>query len=277
MKHTEAHPLRERYGSRALVTGGARGIGRAFAEELASAGFDLLLVDRETEDGEALAKELRDRFEIDAQLIACDLSRADLAETAQDWAARYDIGVLVSNAGISPMGSFIDIELDTHLDTLTINCRATAILAHTFGRQMVERGRGAIIVVSSASAISGAPYTAQYAATKAYGLTLAASLWEELRPHGVDVLGVCPGLTDTTPVRERGLDQSVPWLVPINGPEPVAKGALTALGRRPVVIPTVADRLSSNFMARLLPRRWTLALVGRSMKQLRRETESRTD
>ncbi|MEM7137530.1 MAG: SDR family NAD(P)-dependent oxidoreductase [Myxococcota bacterium] len=277
MKRAGVHPLRARYGGRALVTGGARGIGRAFAEELAAAGFDLLLVDREAEDGEALAKELRDRFKIDAQLIAYDLGHADLAEAARDWGERYDIGVLVSNAGISPMGSFLDIELDTHLDTLAINGRATAILTHTFGRRMVERGRGAIIVVSSASAISGAPYTAQYAATKAYGLTLAASLWEELRPRGVDVLAVCPGLTDTTPVRERGLDQSVPWLVPINGPEPVAKGALTALGRRPVVIPTLADRLSSNFIARLLPRRWSLALVGRSMKQLRDKNPSETD
>lgn len=269
MERAETARLRQRYGGWALITGGARGIGRAFAEQLAAGGFDVLIVDRELEDGEALANELRDSHGVDAQLIACDLASKDLQEKAREWVDRYDIGLLIANAGISPMGDFVDIPLDAHLATLDINGRATLILAHVIGRAMVERQRGAIVVVSSASAISGAPYTANYAATKAYGLALASSLWGELKHRGIDVLAVCPGLTDTTPVKERGLDESVPFLVPLNGPEPVAHGALRALGRQPVVIPTLADRLSSSFMARLLPRSWTLSLVRRSMEQLR--------
>lgn len=274
MERAEATRLRQRYGGWALVTGGARGIGRAFAVALAEAGFDVLLVDRQTEDGEALANELRDAHGIDAQLIAYDLASPDLASAALQWVEHYDIGLLVANAGISPMGDFVEIPLDTHLATLDINGRATLVLTHLVGRAMVGRGRGGIVVVSSASAISGAPYTANYAATKAYGLALASSLWAELKHRGIDVLAVCPGLTDTTPVQERGLDESVPFLVPLNGPEPVAQGALRALGRQPVVIPTLADRLSSNFMARLLPRSWTLSLVRKSMEQLRGRRKS---
>ncbi|MEM8607113.1 MAG: SDR family NAD(P)-dependent oxidoreductase [Myxococcota bacterium] len=269
MEPNDAARLLDRYGGRALITGGARGIGRAFAESLAAAGFDLLLVDRETEDGEALANELRDIHGVDAQLLACDLSKPGLERVATGWVEQYDVGLLIANAGISPMGEFVDISLEAHLATLDINSRATLILTHLVARKMVERGRGAIVVVSSASAISGAPYTANYAATKAYGLALASSLWGELRHRGIDVLAVCPGLTNTTPVKERGLDESVPFLVPMNGPEPVAEGALRALGRQPVVIPTLADRLSSTFMSRLLPRSWTLSLVRRSMEQLR--------
>lgn len=268
LKHADRFGLRGRYDGYALITGGSRGIGRAFAEELAAAGFDLLLVDREAEEGEALASQLRDTYGVDAQLIAYDLERDDLALEAANWAARYEIGIVICNAGISPMGAFFDIPLSSHIATLEINCRSTLVIAHTVGKALVERGGGAIIVVSSASAISGAPYSAHYSATKAYGLNLAASLWSELQDCGVDVLAVCPGLTNTTPVKERGLDRTVPFVVPLGAPGPVARGALQALGRQPVVVPTFTDRVSSSLMARVLPRRWALSLVRRSMEQL---------
>ena len=262
--------LHDRYGGYALVTGGARGIGHAFAEYLAGDGFDLLLVDREADKAHAVAEELHTAHGIDAQAIVCDLSGDGLAEKAGEWAKKYEIGLLINNAGISPMDPFFDISLEAHLATLDLNCRATLILTHTIGRTMASRGRGAVIIVSSASAISGAPYFTHYTATKGYGLNLAASLWGELRGSGIDVLAVCPGLTNTTPVKERELDQAAPFFVPLSGPEPVALGALRALGRQPVVIPTFADRLSSGLMSRLLPRSWTLSLVRRSMEQLQR-------
>ena len=263
--------LHDRYGGYALITGAARGIGRAFAQYLAEEGFDLLVVDREGQEAQALAEELQAAHGIDARAIVYDLSEDGLVEKAGEWANRYEIGLLINNAGISPMDPFFDISLEAHLTTLDLNCRATLILTHTIGRTMATRGRGAVIIVSSASAISGAPYFTHYTATKGYGLNLAASLWGELRGSGVDVLAVCPGLTNTTPVKERKLDQAVPFFVPLNGPEPVALGALRALGRQPVVIPTFADRLSSSFMSRLLPRSWTLSLVRRSMEHLRGE------
>ena len=261
--------LHDRYGGYALVTGGARGIGRAFAEYLAAEGFDLLLVDREAEETQALAAKLHAAHKVDAQTIVCDLSGDDLAEKITGWAKKYDIGLLINNAGISPMDPFFDISLEAHLTTLDLNCRATLILTHTIGRDMATRGRGAVIIVSSVSAIGGAPYFAHYTATKGYGLNLAASLWSELRGSGIDVLAVCPGLTKPTPVKERELDQTVPFFVPVTDPEPVALGALRALGRQPMLIPTFADRLSSSFMSRLLPRSWALALVRSSMEQLR--------
>ena len=268
-------PLRERYSGHALVTGAARGIGRAFAEGLASEGFDLLLVDRRLTETAALARALTAQHGVGAHAIERDLAKDGLADDAAAWAEAYDIGLLVSNAGISPIGSFFEIPLDTHLETLDLNSRATLILAHTIGHSMARRGRGGIIVVSSASAISGAPYTAHYAATKAYGLNLATSLWGELRGVGVDVLAVCPGLTDTAPVRERHLDESASWLVPINAPDQVARSALRGLGRQPLVIPAAVDRFTSTVMSRLLPRRWTLSLVANSMIRLRRRDDER--
>ena len=261
--------LHARYGGYALVTGAARGIGRAFAAHLAADGFDLLLVDREGDETIALAEELGAEHGIDARSLICDLTEPGLSEKAQEWAEAYEIGLLVNNAGISLLDPFFDISLDAHLATLDLNCRATLVLTYIVGRAMASRGRGGIIIVSSASGLSGSPYFCHYAATKGYGLNLACGLWSELRGSGVDVLAVCPGMTDTKPVQEQGLGEDLPFYVPIAGPEPVALAALQALGTQPVVVPTWADRMSAGLLSKLLPRAWTLSIMKRSIGKMR--------
>lgn len=261
--------LQNRYGGFALVTGAARGIGRAFAECLAADGFDVLLVDREADETKALAKALTVEHGIDAQALVCDLTAPGLVENAERWAVNYEVGILVNNAGISPLDPFFEIPLDTHLQTLELNCRATLVLTHVFGKAMAARGRGGIVIVSSASALSGSPYFCHYAATKGYGLNLAGGLWSELRGSGVDVLAVCPGMTDTGPVRDRELAKDLPFYVPLSGPMPVAVGALRSLGKQPVVVPTLADRMSAGLLTKLFPRGWTLSIMKRSIEKMR--------
>lgn len=270
MADTRGLGLQARYGGFALVTGAARGIGRAFAEHLAADGFDLLLVDREEAEARLLADELRAMHGVDAEPLICDLSEPGLENRAEEWVRRFDVGLLVNNAGISILDPFFDISLEDHLATLDLNCRATLILTHVIGRSMIARGRGGIIVLSSASALSGSPYFCNYAATKGYGLNLASGLWTELRGSGVDVLAVCPGMTDTTPVRAQGLGDDLPFYVPLTNPERVARGALRALGKQPTVMPTAADRMSAGLMSKLFPRRWTLSIMKRSIEKMRR-------
>ncbi len=269
MGNAGALGLRERYGGYALVTGAARGIGRAFAGLLAADGFDLLLVDREAEETRALAETLGAEHGVDAKALICDLTSPRLAENARRWANEHDVGLLVNNAGISPLDPFLDIPLETHLATLELNCRAVLVLTHVLGNAMAARGRGGIIVVSSASALSGSPYFCHYAATKGYGLNLASGLWSELRGSGVDVLAVCPGMTDTKPVQDLSLGEDLPFYVPLGGPEPVAHGALKALGKGPVVLPTFADRMSAGLLSKLMPRGWTLSMMKRSIEKMR--------
>jgi short-subunit dehydrogenase len=252
-----------------LVTGAARGIGEAFARHLAADGFDLLLVDRDGDETRSLAETLCVEHGVDARALVYDLSAPDLSKHAPSWAREHDIGLLVNNAGISPLDPFLQIPLDEHLETLDVNCRATLVLTHVVGNAMVDRGRGGIIIVSSVSAFSGSPYFCHYAATKGYGLNLACGLWSELHGNGVDVLAVCPGTTDTKPVRDRMLAEDLPFYVPIADPESVALGALRALGRGPAVIPTVSDRMSAGLLTKLFPRSWTLSLVKRSIEKMR--------
>ena len=268
------HDLQSRYGGRALITGAARGIGRAFATALAIEGFDLLIVDRLGAETRSVANDLAETHGIDVQPIELDLLRSDVEAHARAWVESHDIGLLVSNAGISPMGRFLDIPIETHFETLDLNCRATLALCHVVGRAMVGRGRGAVVIVSSESAFVGAPFFAHYAATKGYALNLSYGLWEELRERNVDVLGVCPGLTNTAPIRQLGLDRHRSIFVPLNEPSRVVEGALRALGRQPVVVPVWMDRFSANLMGRVLPRKWALSLVGRSMKKMKPELDS---
>jgi len=261
--------LHRRYGGYALVTGAARGIGRAFAQSLAADGFDLLLVDREVDEIRALADRLGAEHGIDARALICDLAEPDLPARAQGWSNEFEIGLLVNNAGISLLDPFFEISLDAHLATLDLNCRATLVLTHIVGKSMASRGRGGIVIVSSASGLSGSPYFCHYAATKGYGLNLACGLWSELRGSGVDVLAVCPGMTDTKPVRDQSLGEDLPFYIPLTGPEPVAHAALQALGRQPALVPTWADRMSAGLLSKLLPRRWTLSIMKRSIEKMR--------
>ena len=261
--------LHARYGGYALVTGAARGIGRAFATYLAAEGFDLLLVDREAGETKALADALHAEHGIDARPLICDLADPGLASKAQEWADTYEVGLLVNNAGISLLDPFFDIPLDAHLATLDLNCRATLVLTHIVGKTMASRGRGGIIIVSSASGMSGSPYFCHYAATKGYGLNLAAGLWSELQGSGVDALAVCPGMTDTKPVQDQNLGKDLPFYIPLTGPEPVALGALRALGKQPALVPTWADRMSAGVLSKVLPRGWTLSLMKRSIEKMR--------
>jgi short-subunit dehydrogenase len=261
--------LQERYGGYALVTGAARGIGRAFATYLAADGFDVLLVDREADETRALAQTLHTEHGVDTQALICDLAEPGLAGNAERWVEEYEIGLLVNNAGISPLDPFLKIPLEAHLATLDVNCRAILVLTHILGNAMASRGRGGIIIVSSVSALSGSPYFCHYAATKGYGLNLACGLWSELRASGVDVLAVCPGMTDTKPIQDLNLDKHLPFYVRLTGPEPVALGALRGLGRQPIVVPTLADRMSVGWLLKLMPRGWTLSMMKRSIEKMR--------
>ena len=261
--------LHARYGGYALITGAARGIGRAFATYLAADGFDLLLVDREAAETTALAEELQAAHGVEVRPLICDLAEPGLSARAKEWADAYEIGLLVNNAGISLLDPFFDISLDAHLATLDLNCRATLVLTYVVGKTMASRGRGGIIIVSSASALSGSPYFSNYAATKGYGLNLACGLWSELRQSGVDALAVCPGMTDTKPVQDQNLGRDLPFYIPLTGPGPVALGALRALGKQPALVPAWADRMSAGLLSKLLPRGWMLSIMKRSIEKMR--------
>jgi short-subunit dehydrogenase len=254
-----------KYGPRALITGAAAGIGEAFAEALAQAGYELVLVDIDRPALEQLAARLQKVGS--AQIIQADLTKSeDLArvEAALDDAR---VGLLISNAGISHMGSFTEISVEQHEQAVALNCHATLRLVHRAAKRMAQQGQGGIVIMSSNSGLIHSPFVANYAGTKAYGLALGEALYAELRPLGVDIVAVVAGLTRTPGLKAAGVDEALAGRLMVE-PRVVAEGALRALGRGPRYIPNVRDRLGAAFLLSMLPRRAALALSVLTMRRL---------
>jgi short-subunit dehydrogenase len=142
------------------------------------------------------------------------------------------------------------------------------LLAHAFGGAMAGRGRGGIVLMSSLTAFQGTPLVASYGATKAFNLVLAEGLWGELRERGVDVLACCAGAT-LTPGYERATppDSASGFAPKPQRPADVAREALDALGRRPLVITGRGNRIVSFVMRRIFTRRAAVAAIRREMRK----------
>jgi hypothetical protein len=183
-----------------------------------------------------------------------------------DAAAGLDVGLLINNAAISFEGPFVEQGIDRALAQLDINCRAPLLLAHSLLPRLIERGRGGLIFLSSMSAWRGAPLVSGYAATKAWNLILAESLWEEVRELGVDVMAVLPGST-RTPGLLGSMPQASMGTANLMDPPDVVREALDTLGTAPSMTPGQANRDSEAFM-HALDRREAIVLMGQVMRQM---------
>jgi len=247
----------------ALVTGASRGIGAAFARELAAAGRNLALVARDEEALRCLADELRAAHDVTVHTLAADLAAPgaprELVERLA--ASRIDVTLLVNNAGIGSDGRpFVETPLDVMLRMVDLHCRATLELTHRLLPPMLARGRGGVIFTSSIAGFLPTPNYAVYGASKAFDLLVAESLWAELRGSGIDVLALAPGRTDTAFFDASGRPGAGSGSMP---PERVAREALARLGRGPTHVPGLANRLMT-----LLPRVAPRGLVARVLARV---------
>lgn len=180
-------------GSIALVTGASSGIGEQFARQLSARGHRVVLVARRQERLSELARELggRDR----AVPLAVDLS----VDEGRDWlAARLDelgvqVEVLVNNAGYGIYRAFAEVGREQELAQLRLLVEAVVDLMARYLPPMVQRGRGAIINMSSTAGLQALPYNAGYSAAKSYVLMLSEAVHEEVADQGVTVTAVVPG------------------------------------------------------------------------------------
>jgi short-subunit dehydrogenase len=259
---------RQRYGPWGLITGAARGLGAAFAEQCARRGLKLVLVDREGAEVSAVADRLAATHGVTVRPVTADLAEADFMDRLQPDLRDLEVGLLVNNAALGPIQRFFTQSLALKLETLMVNCRAPLVLAHVLGSQMVARGRGGMVFVSSMSATQGAPLVAHYAATKAWNWILAEGLWAELRDAGVDVLALAPGPTETPAFAASGPARDSLAARLVMSTVPTAAEALDALGRTPSHVPGLFNRLSAQITTRLLPRRQAIELFARSLRGL---------
>jgi uncharacterized protein len=250
----------DRYGPWAVIAGGSQGIGAAFAREVSALGVCPILVARRAEPLAELAGTLASP----AIAVAADLSTVDGLAAVADAAAGRPVGLVVANAALAPIGDFLDLDPARAGRVVDLNCRAPLWLAQHFLPDMVARGRGGFIVMSSMAGLQGSPRITVYAATKAFGAVFAEGLWAELRGTGVDVLACVAGA-----VRTPGLVQSKPKPAPGTiTPQRVAVAALRRLGHGPRTVPGGLMKFSSVLTTRLLPRRSAIALISRASRDL---------
>jgi short-subunit dehydrogenase len=254
----------KRYGPWALIAGASEGIGEAFARELARRGLNLALVARRQEVLEQTAHAIARDTGVEVRCLQLDLGQEVAAATLALELADLDVGLVVYNAALAPTGRFLELSLEEQLAAIDVNVRGPLGIAHRFGRRLASRGSGGIILLSSLTAFQGSPFVATYGGTKAFLLTLAEGLWYELAPSGVDVLAVCAGATRTPKYLKRAVGRAPGEL----DPGQVVREALDRLGRGPLMIPGRFNRLASQLMRRLLPRRATIRIMGGQTRHL---------
>lgn len=194
--------------SYALVTGASQGIGEAIARDLASAGYNLIVVARREEVLMALADELSATHGVNVEVFAADLSKERDVTALLDHIAQRTISICINSAGIASFGPFM--KQDWTYETNQYNLNATAVFRITKAvlDQMVPRGEGALCNVGSAAGNIPIPNNATYVFTKAGVNTFTEALHFELKDSGVHVTLLAPG-----PVREAHVPEEEQTIV----------------------------------------------------------------
>jgi short-subunit dehydrogenase len=182
----------------ALITGASSGIGATYADRLARRGHDLVLVARDRERMEAIAKRLRGETGVAIEVLPADLTAAaDLARVEARLRDDKRIGLLINNAGAAAAGGFADPDLEVQDRLIRLNVTAVTRLAGAVVPRFLGEGAGAIVNIASVLAVAPEVLPGIYAATKAFVLTFSQSLQAELGPRGLYVQAVLPAATRT--------------------------------------------------------------------------------
>lgn len=193
----------------AMVTGASSGIGAIYADRLAGRGYDLILVARTFERLDGMARTLAAATGRRVDTLVADLNDpAALATVEAMLRDRQDITLLVNNAGVGAVAPLLQSDVDAMDAMLDLNVKALTRLTYAAAPGFVARGRGAIINIASAVAISIEVLNGVYGASKAYVLALTQSLQHELADKGVRVQAVLPGATATDFWTVAGLPHS---------------------------------------------------------------------
>ncbi len=239
----------------AVVTGGNQGIGYELAAQFAMNGHDVLI----SAHGDGLdeaAAQLADHG------TTITTARADLTEydgVGALYTAIRDSGrsvdALALNAGLGLGGHFVGgTELEDELRLIALNVTSTVHLAKRVASDMVARGSGRILIVSSVSATTPTPFEAVYGATKAFGLSFAEAIRNELAEHGISVTALLPAQTQTNFFHRGDMDDTAIGSGDKNDPTQVARQGYEALmaGKDAVIGGDLSAKFKGNVTNKIL-------------------------
>ena len=191
-----------------LVTGGARGIGRACGEALAASGSHVAVMDLSEADASGPAQEIARAHGVTARGYACDVREAGAVATAIDRVASDFGGLdhLVNNAGVQHVAPLGDFPVDRYDFVRAVDLDAVFYATRAAWKHLVARKRGRIVNIASVHGLVASPYKPAYVASKhgVVGLTKATAL--EGAEHGITANAICPGAVMTDLVRNQAKD-----------------------------------------------------------------------
>lgn len=254
-----------------MITGATGGLGKAFAAECASRGWNLYLTDLRAESLKVLSQSLQQSYGVAVEWRACDLTDEEVREPF--FASLVASGVrfvgLINVAGGDVEGRFSEQQADNMRLILRLNIEAAVEMTHRLLGLRDDQARFHVINVASLAAFYPMPYKATYAASKRFLLNFSLALREELRAEGVTVTAVCPAGMPTTPECIAAIEaQGLMGQLTTCNTGSVAAGALdAALRGRALYIPGTLNRLlqvlgsfaPTAVVVRLIGRRWAAA------------------
>ncbi len=244
--------------SLALITGASKGIGKAIAEELAKRKYNLLLVARSEESLQNAASEFKEKYKVEVDYLAIDLSLPQSPEKVFTWCREknYTVSVLVNNAGYGLSGLFDKYSVAENTNMIQLNIVALVQLCQLFLPQLKQQTKSYILNIASSAAYQAVPYLSVYSASKSFVLSFSRGLRQELKKTSVSVTCISPGSTDTdfvvrAQIGEKGLKTAKK--VNMQTPE-VAKIAVDGMfaGKAEVVVGLI-NKLGA-FAAWLMPK-----------------------
>jgi short-subunit dehydrogenase len=255
-------------GKTALITGASSGMGADFARQLAAQGCRIVLVARRAEKLQALRIEIFERYAVKADTVAMDLCAANAPRKLYDHlkAQGSAVDILINNAGYAQYGEFVRTDWERCRAMLELDVVSLTQLTRLFAADMADRRSGFVLLVASTGAFQPTPLYAAYAAAKSYVLYFGESLHHELRPRGVGVTVLCPGVTRTEFFDVAGQEMTAfQRTTAMNSADVARIGIRAMLAKRSCVVAGWINAAIAR-MAPLMPRQFMAGMAARMMR-----------
>ena len=258
----------------ALVTGAAKGIGRAIAFELAKRNYNLLLADIDGTGVYLAANKIKTLYNVSVDCLEIDLSEENSAEKLKGWSKRYhdNLQVVVNNAGFGLNGAFTNIAHHEHIENINVNIKAVVGISYLFIPILQRQQKAYLLNVASTTAYQTVPYLNIYASTKAFVLSFTRGLRFELRNSTISVSVLSPGSTDTDFVNRARMGEFTKRTAErFNmSPDEVAEIAIAGMFKgKAEIIPGFLNKLNA-FLPKFFPKAFVEKIGGKIYEPVNR-------